>query len=397
MKLLLRIMLIPASLALLACGAQEEPWESFVADSAGVRIVQHGLDAEPAAVLRVAPEPDFRVGWDPAGPTFAWVDNGLLLEDGRAVVADKIHRTLTVLSPRGEILEVFGGPGQGPGEIRRITNLCRLPGDTLVLQDPVNGRFSLFHEGTFVRSIPYGPLGSTLIGMAAIGGYDGGLILRRAAHDPNFPEPWLQGVIVRFDLESQRMDTIRTFDWVLNKAARRGTFFPGGAVGYTAGSILVGRQDQPWIERLSLEGRVTEIVRFPREPEVITDSSWAVYEWLFMTDPALTHDTETRAIMFAQKRPEIGSPLPHYFRLLGDDAGNAWVGAYSLDYRTTEHFDVFSPTGAWLASVSLPPRVQVLDIRQGRILATQYDDLGGNAVTVFRIDGWHGSQEEDGQ
>ncbi len=263
MKLLLRIMLIPASLALLACGAQEEPWESFVADSAGVRIVQHGLDAEPEAVLRVAPEPDFRVGWDPAGPTFAWVDNGLLLEDGRAVVADKIHRTFTVLSPRGEILEVFGAPGQGPGEIRRITSLCRLSGDTLVLQDPVNGRFSLFHEGTFVRSIPYGPLGSTLIGMAAIGGYDGGLILRSTAHAPDFPEPWLQGVIVRFDLASQRMDTLRTFDWVLNKAARRGTFFPGGAVGYTAGSILVGRQDQPWIERLSLEGRVTDIVRFP--------------------------------------------------------------------------------------------------------------------------------------
>ena len=77
-------------------------------------------------------------------------------------------------------------------------------------------------------------------------------------------------------------------------------------------------------------------------------------------------------------------------RLGWDPAGPtfAWVGALSLDYRTTEHFDVFSPTGAWLASVSLPPRVQVLDIRQGRILATQCNDLGVNAVTVFRIEGW---------
>jgi len=38
-----------------------------------------------------------------------------------------------------------------------------------------------------------------------------------------------------------------------------------------------------------------------------------------------------------------------------------------------------------------------LDIRQGRILATQCNDLGVNAVTVFRIEGWRGSQEEDGQ
>ncbi len=70
-------------------------------------------------MLPVAPEPDLRVGWDPAGPTFAWVDNGLLLEDGRAVVADKIHRTFTVLSPRGG-----GWCGEGADEYpnhRRIS------------------------------------------------------------------------------------------------------------------------------------------------------------------------------------------------------------------------------------------------------------------------------------
>jgi hypothetical protein len=151
--------------------------------------------------------------------------------------------------------------------------------------------------------------------------------------------------------------------------------------------MLVGRDDLPEVRRFTLDGTLTQIVRFPGPSVLITDSMWADYEWYWMTEPATSLDQRARARLFAQINPPIGKPLPYFGKLFGDDLGNLWVGAYSTAPRCTRRLRVFSPSGDWLGSLTLPPHFEVVDIRYGRILGVQYDDLGVNAVVLYRIEG----------
>lgn len=374
------------SLILLGC-AETEPLPSFVVDSAGVRIVQHGTSAEPSHVLTLADEPDYHVGWGTGDPSFERVIAGVILTDGRAAVGDYGSKTILVLSPTGEVQEVLGGPGEGPGEIGTVRSVHRIGQDTIAVEDGRNARITLFHEGSILRTVLTNRHGSTVPRMIAIGVDEGGLIMQSATYNPDFPELWRQGVIARFDLTSGRLDTLRTFDWTQSATTRRGIRFPvTGVTGTTKDAILIARSDLPQVNRINPEGELTQILRFPWERELISDSTWAAYEEYFMEEPVSTINASTRRRLFAQFKPPIGKPLPYFGTIRGDDLGNVWVGNYSVDYRTTGRYEVFSPTGDWLGSVSLPPRFRVLDIRERRILGVQYNDLGVNAVALFRIE-----------
>jgi hypothetical protein len=364
-----------------------DPSRSFVTDSAGIRIVQHGSMAVPSTSIRLADEPDYHIGWSTADPSFELIVSGVILTDGRAAIGDGGSKTIIVLSPTGEVEKVLGGPGQGPGEIGTVRSVHRLGRDTIAVEDGLNARITLFHDGSLVRSVPTNRHGSTVPRMMAMGADEGGLIMRSATHSPDFPELWLQGIIARFDLTSERLDTLLSFDWVQSATTRRGIRFPAmGVVETTSGAILVGRSDRPQVEWVGPGGQVTQVLRFSWERRLITDSVWVAYERYFMEEPGWTVDTETRHRLFAQFRRPIGEPLPFFGTLRGDDLGNVWVGNYSVDPRTTERFEVFSPTGDWLGSVSLPPRFRVLDIQDGGILGVQYDDLGVNAVALYQLE-----------
>ena len=367
---------------------RQEPAPSFVKDSAGVHIVQHGSSAAPTSNMRLAQEPDYRVGWKVGDPTFELINSGVLLADGRAVVGDYGSRTLIVLSPSGEIEGVFGGPGQGPGEIGTLKTINRIGGDTIAVEDGLNARISIFHEGSILRTVLTNTSGSIIPRMIAVEGDERGLIMRSSTYNPNFSEPWLQGVVARFDLALDRLDTLRSFDWAPNRATSTQVFRVQGVVSSTGGDILIGRTDRPQIDRFNPDGQLTQILRFPRARKVITEGIWASYKWFFMTEPQSNLGTQGRASLFAQIRWPIGDPLPYFGKLFGDEKGNAWVADFSVIPRTVERFDVFSPAGEWLGSLSLPPLFRVLDIRGGMILGVEIDELWVNAVALYRIEGW---------
>jgi len=371
--------LLAVVLILASCGPGEPPLEVGVRDSLGIRIVQLGPLNTPPTDIRLAPGPVYQVGWLPGEPVFEHVVAGALLPDGRAAIGDQWSRTITVLSPSGEVERVLGGRGSGPGEIQTIIQMARLGEDTLVVQDNRNARFTLFHADSLLRSVP-------LSGPAQIAGVDRQFLIRRTAtHNSDFPEAWLRGVVTRLDLASGRVDTVRSFDWVQNRRGRP-RFPPGGEVGVTRGAILLGRSDRAQVEWVTTDGRLAQILSWEADRPRLSEEDWAVYEDYFMTEPVFTVSTEDRRELFAQMRPPIGRPLPHFGRLLGDDRGNAWVADYSVNWRTSARFEVFTADGDWLGSVSLPPRFQVLDIAESRVLGVQFNDLGVAAAVVYRIE-----------
>ena len=380
-----RVVVVVAASAVVACfdGLPPTPSRSFVLDSAGVTIVQHGSGAAPVVTIR-ATSPSYRVGWDPAGPTFEHVVSGALLSDGRAAIGDRGNQTVTVLSSSGGVERVLGGFGSGPEEIGFLITISRLGPDTIVVEDDGNGRITLFHGDSLVRIVQT-KQGASPWPLMALGVSGGALMMQRASSPPEFPEPWLPGFIARLDLASGQVDTLKHFDWIPSPIGRT-RFHPMGVAGVTEGALLVGRSDRAEIERSGLDGQVIQVLRFPREQPVITDDVWASYREWFMSDPVVTVDAETRATLFRRMRPRLGQPLPFFGRLDGDDLGNVWVGDYSVNTRTTTHYDVFSPDGSWLASVSLPAHFQVLDIYDGRMLGVEYNEFGEAAIVLLPLD-----------
>ena len=371
----------------LACES-EPPRLHSESDSLGIRVIQYGSDPSPDQSPRLATAPEFHVGWLEADPAFERVENGVILSDSSVAVADKGSRTITVLSPTGEIVRAYGGPGQGPGEIGSVKTLHRLPGDTIVLHDARNARISLFHRGEIIRTIPTNRHGGQMRRLMAIGATETGLVMRTAGHNPGFLGDWLKGVIVHFDLGSAILDTLAAFDYVQSDRAR-GTFHfaPVGQVGLTKDAFLVTRGDIPEVRRHDLDGNLFQVLRFPWQEKTVSDSFWSEYRRYFMTEPVTTLGPAGRASLFSQFIPHFGRSLPFTGRILGDDEGNAWVGSYSADYRTTAWMDAFSPDGKWIGRLALPARFSVLDIQHRRVLGVQYDDLGVNAVALFRIEG----------
>ncbi|MES2305608.1 MAG: hypothetical protein V4558_08875 [Gemmatimonadota bacterium] len=69
------------------------------------------------------------------GAELGVVDFGVLLGDGRAVISDFSKHRLVYLSPRGELLSLFGRRGEGPGEIGQAGGMYLQADGNLVFRD----------------------------------------------------------------------------------------------------------------------------------------------------------------------------------------------------------------------------------------------------------------------
>jgi len=86
-------------------------------------------------------------------PTGIWVDK----ENRRLYVADWIRDEILSFDLEGQLLQVFGSWGAGPGQLLYPLDIV-VHGDTLVVLDAGNSRFELFDLQGKVRGIwPYGP------------------------------------------------------------------------------------------------------------------------------------------------------------------------------------------------------------------------------------------------
>jgi len=137
--------------------AQERSVE--VRDSAGISIVMNEV---PSSSVRwaISSEPVVRIGTlDGESMTLlAGITSGMVLPDGRIVLANQHPLEVRVFGADGTPLAKFGREGQGPGEFQHdITQMKVLGGDSIAL---LNGRINVLVfglDGTYQRSIP-GPL-----------------------------------------------------------------------------------------------------------------------------------------------------------------------------------------------------------------------------------------------
>jgi hypothetical protein len=128
-------------------------------DSAGVAITT--IVAEPSSVLlwSLSPSPVVTLSAVGTGDSLAFADVGHVrfLSDGGIVVTDNAASRLLLFDSAGTYLRSLGREGDGPGELRHVTSLSVLPGDSFTTFDSRLRRLTIWHaERGSLRAIPVG-------------------------------------------------------------------------------------------------------------------------------------------------------------------------------------------------------------------------------------------------
>jgi hypothetical protein len=353
-----------------------------VRDSAGVRIVEHGLRPERAAPFRLSAEPVFRAESMPDGSAFEVPWAASLLRDGGAVIESGESRRLVFISPTGEVAMSGATP---PDPDMGIFSITAVEGDTVLVQytSMEQGTLAVLHGGGLVRQIPLDPevANNKVMGV----GSGGELLLGMPSMLVGGRPQWVPAALSRYDRRTERVDTVGVYDLGGPTFAFR--FTQNGAAVVSGGRFVIGRSDLPELRWLDPDGALRQIVRWRRRPVTITDAMWSVYEAQIRAGAGSREGEDwIRRHMDGVKQSTEEAPL--FRRLIPDDQGNVWVGSqgFPLEYWTPSGYDVISQQGVWLGSVAVPPTLRILAIGTDRVLGAEVDGREVRSIAVYRIE-----------
>lgn len=149
-------LIVAPLLVLAACvDSDKEPGAVSVADSAGVRIVEHPAGERlPGWTVSTTPTLVVGGGSEEAGVQFGDVVAAVLLDDGSIAVADAGNHNVRVFAASGDSAASIGRKGDGPGEFRQIGAVWRVAGDSLAVWDFQVSRLTVFsRDGSLGRVI----------------------------------------------------------------------------------------------------------------------------------------------------------------------------------------------------------------------------------------------------
>jgi len=381
---------------IVGCRGSDEPLHPtlIVRDSSGIQIIAVGPIAEVVATFRLSEMPEYLVGWNTGDYQFQNVSAGHFLPGGQVVVADARAREVVMISTDGQVHEVWGGPGEGPGEFSGIPGMVIQGMDTIVVQDGVVHRLTFFHRDRVTGTLSIADLPMNL-SRKVIGFDDRGRVLFQPVGTPfehTFDEPWLKEFAIRLDPVVGAIDTAFAFDYVAHTNTREGhTFGPIGTFSMTQSGFVIGRSDITRMEFLDLEGQLTRILVWEEATALPTDAFWSDY----IAEISARFPERNNVEASTESLKARGGRLPVFpiqtggnSVILSDDEDRLWVAGFSAaSYGLVdERYRVFSEEGEWLGWVEMPERSRILDIRDGRVLAIRYDQYRVPAIAVYRLE-----------
>lgn len=373
---------------------------SLVRDSAGVRIVELPPMSDVPARYTLSDQPVYRVGWESSGRQFEEIVAGSLWSDGSAAVADA-GSTLEVvaLSPTGDVSAVFGGPGDGPGELRGIFSVITLGPDTVLVQDGSSRRatiLTLSGEVETIRLTEVGPLRVLGVGPDRI------LLMGpplRTVLGRRHETPWLAVPLVSVAPSTQAIDTVAWIDWDQSISIGGGNnpFMSGGFATVADGRFVLGVGNRPEIRWLDERGTLRQIVRWAAPPTPVPDTVFAAWEIemraalgrvasLPQSDIDDRMASMTEAI--GEPFPYFGVPgaLPGYGGLMHDLGGNVWIARYSPPrLGWPSRYYGMSREGEWLGAVDLPEGSEPLAFGTSHVLVLEQNEFDEEAVALYGL------------
>jgi hypothetical protein len=354
--------LAPAASLLLSATA----YAQSVRDSSGIRIIENPARASAPVEFRLGmPVVDIGGASDIPDQEF---NKGLglgsvVLSDGSLMVPDRVR--LQYFDSAGRPLAIVGRSGAGPDEFKSLNprETCRTRGDTLVVGDVHNGRFTVIHGRHVVRSVSYKDDGGTIEGCFD----DGTILLTKGLPGlaPTFTvhltRVALDGkVINRFAPIVFRSPVVES--WYVNPSVVVGGQYVYAGDGATS-EVLVYRAD----------GQLTRIIRTADQPAKVTDADIQ----------------RVRRPATGPRRP-IPETHPAYSRLVVDPAGRLWIQDFNAVRAPSDGWTCFDANGRLVGRLEIPRQgagtIAVVSFEANTVQAYRADDDGFLHVAFYRLD-----------
>lgn len=340
---------------------------------------------------------------------FAYVAGVAPASDGTVFVADMQNFVVRRYARDGTFLHEFGRAGEGPGEFGYISAIQMDAEGRVVVLDQSRRVHTFEPDGAFVSTrIVDGMMGGW--GRFALGSTGEIYSAFMAPQDgPLIDESQLQMYYARVDESGQpeRLAAMPAEDpegprYVLS--GRGGYYRPMVTMNLSTvgpdGAVYWVRNDEYRIRRLSADGDTTELVR--EEPRIeLTDDE--LREW------------NARSESMAERSPEMRDqffPIPTvkpYIRDLAVDAdGRLWVSRYTnavyvpytpeeaadreeqglpnYNWRDTLTWDVWSPDGSFLGTVTLPHKTSFSTASGNEVWGVQQGSFREDYVVRWRLE-----------
>jgi len=389
------IVIVPLALS---CSDADPEAGSIMVDSAGVSIVQSTAPAwqNRNPWLDTAPELEL-VSHESRPETVLFQVTGVaLLPDGRVVVANRGDATVRLYDGSGRMVWRAGREGDGPAEFRDLRGVLIRNGEIWAYQSlplPVHV-FDL--EGSYLRSVGTPPWsGPWPEGILADGSIVATTHATGSSDEPVFAQH--AGVVV---FKDELIDTLAVLPFTHQVNTSLGPEWQGlgPSLSVTASSnrIFAGFSDTWDIRVWDETGRLIQRLRRAWEPVNVTASDQEAYAESLIAQGEGRPPVEAAYRQLAEDMiyPETH---PAYDRLVATSEGELWVQrpqieppwSEAIDYNPVRphpsEWDIFSDDGRWLATVTVPGRFRVMDVRDGVVAGVAKDELDVERVQVWRL------------
>lgn len=301
-----------------------------------------------------------------------------LVDDHTACVVDSYEKEVQCLDRTGELVGVFGGEGDGPGEFRFPYAALRGPEHTVAVIDPLASRLSIFRPtGELVTEVavprvfePMSPIGETMIGT-----YTPNLL----SHDKILAEVDLAGGAILW-----RRELLTPSDVGLPEDC--GLSLSWGAIGQGGMATFGACRSQLLFYPADGNGEVAVIEAPTYTGELPNPRDIDEYRHgaRFLYRDGVVPDAAVQAFAEAPKTDRIpGRPMVY------DESGRLWVGT-RRDRDRFSYFDVYLDT-VFAGTVQVRDRVMGFDILNGTLVTLverALDEHDGDGIPDRGID-WY--------
>ena len=357
-----------------------------VRDSAGVRITTTAAtDRGAGSVCSLAESPDTRVTSPRSGEwTLYRIVDLDLMEDGRIVVLNRGSQELLMFGRDGEFLRSIGRRGEGPGEFMDAIELDFIGGDSIVVWDWHLGRLQLFEpDGSHGRSIRLQPPVFNPTGHVGVLGQDG---MAMGSHDVRSFETELTAQflqVLRYDWSGTLLDTLATLRYgelgMVDAEARMmgSPIFESRGVFSTQGNLLYTSDGSSPEVRVHRGDRLESIVRWrPGDLSVRTEDVEA-YKADYMERYGNSQLVRKRLHAFPAK-----DAFPAVMEIRIGAQGRIWTRTFARPGSTATEWLGFAETGAFICSLSVPPRFKVYHFDSSAVVGVHRDEMDVESVEV---------------
>ncbi len=401
------------ALMLLACGhagGQSGPASSS-RDSAGVTIVSDvGAAGGGADLWTLSSGPLLQIGVVQGDSVYelAGVKAARLLSDGTIVVANGVTRELRFYDQQGRFVRSAGRKGDGPGEFRTITELCRFGGDSLLVYDAWDRRTSVFApDGKFVRVDLLPDLNTAPGPMPAVEGVsaDGSIVIGSTTYARPYPNGYRRDTTRVVVLSRDRTARVEIGAFpakeMSEKRSSSGTDVVEGPLPFLRRTwmaaerrhVWVGTDDTYELRAYRTDGTLERIVRRTDQPaRPVTDALFDRFiQWTIGVRANIARRAGAKPNPAAVRKgiedlPRVPA-LPTHGEMLVDGAGDLWVQAYVPPWDTSapRSWAVYAPNGRLLGRMRTPAGLEVLDVGPDAVLGLATDSLDVQHVQLWGL------------